>query len=392
MAQEKRLEFRMVATTMFGLEDILAEELLKLGARDIEKLNRAVAFAGDKGFMYKANLNLRTALRVLRPIKTFTVKNEAQLYEGVRRIDWSQYLDVAGTLAVDTVLASDLFTHSQFLSLKAKDAVVDQFREAYGQRPSVDLDRPDLRINLLIQGDACTVSLDSSGDSLHKRGYRDQTNLAPINEVLAAGLVLLSGWDRRSTFIDPMCGSGTILIEAGLLACNIPPGYYREQFGFERWKDFEPDLWEAIYEASIKKINDYPVQLIGVEISRNVIRKARENVKLAKLEDIITLHNTAFQDFEPPPGPGVLVLNPPYGERMHQDEDIIGLYASIGDTFKQKYKGYTGWVISSNIEALKRIGLRPTRKIPVFNGPLECRFMRFDMYEGTKKQPKGGGE
>jgi putative N6-adenine-specific DNA methylase len=390
MAQEKRLEFRMVATTMYGLEDLLAEELLKLGAREIEKLNRAVAFAGDKGFMYKANLNLRTALRVLRPIKTFTVKNEAQLYDQIRRIDWSAYLDVAGTLAVDTVLASDLFTHSQFLSLKAKDAIVDQFREAYGQRPSVDLDRPDLRINLLIQGDACTVSLDSSGDSLHKRGYRDQTNLAPINEVLAAGLVLLSGWDRRSTFIDPMCGSGTILIEAGLLACNIPPGYYREEFGFQRWKDFEPDLWEAIYEASIKKINDYPVQLIGVEISRNVIRKARENVKFAKLDDIITLHNTAFQDFEPPPGPGVLVLNPPYGERMHQDEDIIGLYASIGDTFKQKYKGYTGWVISSNIEALKRIGLRPTRKIPVFNGPLECRFMRFDMYEGSKKGVKGG--
>jgi putative N6-adenine-specific DNA methylase len=390
MARETRLDFRMVATTMFGLEDILTEELLKLGARDIEKLNRAVAFAGDKGFMYKANLNLRTALRVLRPIKTFTVKNEAQLYDQVRRIDWSAYLDVAGTLAVDTVLASDLFTHSQFLSLKAKDAVVDQFREAYGQRPSVDLDRPDLRINLLIQGDTCTVSLDSSGDSLHKRGYRDQTNLAPINEVLAAGLVLLSGWDKRSTFIDPMCGSGTILIEAGLLACNIPPGYYREEFGFERWKDFEPELWEAIYNNSIKKINDYPVQLIGVEISRNVIRKARENVKLAKLDDIITLHNTAFQDFEPPPGPGMLVLNPPYGERMHQDEDIIGLYASIGDTFKQKYKGYTGWVISSNIDALKRIGLRPTRKIPVFNGPLECRFMRFDMYEGSKKQAKGG--
>jgi putative N6-adenine-specific DNA methylase len=392
MARETMRDFRMVATTMYGLEDILAEELLKLGARDLEKLNRAVAFAGDKGFMYKANFNLRTALRVLRPLKTFTVKNEAQLYDQIRRIDWSEYLDVAGTLAVDTVLSSDLFTHSQFLSLKAKDAIVDQFREAYGQRPSVDLDRPDLRINLLIQGDACTVSLDSSGDSLHKRGYRDQTNLAPINEVLAAGLVLLSGWDRRSTFIDPMCGSGTILIEAGLLACNIPPGYYREEFGFQRWKDFDADLWDKIYDISMKKINDYPVQLIGVEISRNVIRKARENVKLAKLDDIITLHNTAFQDFEPPPGPGMLVLNPPYGERMHQDEDIIGLYASIGDTFKQKYKGYTGWVISSNIEALKRIGLRPSRKIPVFNGPLECRFMRFDMYEGTKKQPKGGGE
>ncbi len=388
-------DFRMVAKTVTGLEDVLSDELLKLGARDIEKHNRAVSFTGDQGFMYKANMNLRTALRILKPIRTFTVRNEEHLYQEIRKIDWADYLDADGTLAIDTVLSSDLFTHSHFLSQKAKDAVVDQFRDAFGRRPSVDLDRPDLRINLHIHHDTCTVSLDSSGESLHKRGYRDKTNLAPINEVLAAGLVLLSGWDKRSAFIDPMCGSGTILIEAALIASGVPPGYYREEYAFQRWKDFDQDLWNKIYEVGMKRVNENPVKLTGVEISRNVARKAKENIRLAKLEDMIEVHNSAFQDFEAPPGPGVLIMNPPYGERMHQEEDINGFYRSIGDTFKQKYKGYTGWIISSNMEALKNVGLRPSRKIQVFNGPLECRFMRFDMYEGSKKaskmKPEGGG-
>jgi putative N6-adenine-specific DNA methylase len=393
MVKESMQEFAMVAKTIFGLEDILADELTKLGARQVVKHNRAVSFRGDKGFMYKANLNLRTALRILRPIKEFTLKNEQQLYDGIKRIGWAQYMDVTDTLAIDCVLSSDLFKHSQFLAQKAKDAIVDQFREDFGERPSVDLDRPTLRINLLIKGDQCTVSLDTSGESLHKRGYREKTNLAPINEVLACGLVLLSGWDKESTFIDPMCGSGTILIEAALIACNIPAGYYRQEFGFQRWKDYDPDLWETIYNASIKKINDKPVQLIGVEISRNVARKARENVKLSKLEDVITIHNTSFQDFDPPAGPGVLIMNPPYGERMHQEEDINGLYESIGDTFKKKYKGYRAWIISSNLQAFKHVGLKASKKIVVYNGQLECRFACFDMYEGTRRaiKPAGSG-
>lgn len=385
MPKESIQEFQMVAKTIFGLEDILAEELLNLGAKEIEKHNRAVSFIGDKGFMYKANLNLRTALRILKPIKHFKVKDEQQLYNEIKKINWAQYLDVNDTLAIDCVLSSDLFRHSQFLSQKAKDAIVDQFREAFGVRPSVDLDRPTLRINLHIKNDGCTVSLDTSGESLHKRGYREKTNLAPINEVLASGLVLLSGWDKKSTFIDAMCGSATILIEAALIACNIPAGYYREEFGFQRWKDYEPQLWDSIYDASIKRISEKPIMLTGIEISKNVVRKARENVKLAKLEDVITIHNAAFQDFDPPTGPGVVMMNPPYGERMHLEEDINGLYQSIGDTFKQKYKGYTGWIISSNMEAFKHVGLRPSRKIVVFNGQLECRFVRFDMYEGTKR-------
>jgi putative N6-adenine-specific DNA methylase len=385
MAKERMQEFAMVAKTIFGLEDILADELTKLGAKEVEKHNRAVSFTGDKGFMYKANLNLRTALRVLKPIKEFTLKNEQQLYNGIQKIDWAQYMDVNDTLAIDCVLSSDLFRHSQFLAQKAKDAIVDQFRDSFGERPSVDLDRPTLRINLHVKNDKCTVSLDTSGESLHKRGYREKTNLAPINEVLACGLVLLSGWDKESTFIDPMCGSATILIEAALIACNIPAGYYREEFGFQRWKDYDADLWDTIYDSAIKKINDKPVNLIGVEISKNVARKAKENIKIARLEDAITIHNTSFQEFDPPSGPGVLIMNPPYGERMHQEEDINGLYESIGDTFKKKYKGYNAWIISSNMEALKRVGLKATKKIVVYNGQLECRFAGFDIYEGTRR-------
>lgn len=385
MDKARQRDFKMVAKTVFGLEEILYDELQKLGAKDLEKHNRAISFTGDQGFMYKANLSLRTALRILKPIKTFAVLNEAQLYDEIKKINWDEYLTSKDTLAIDCVLSSDRFSHSQFLSQKAKDAIVDQFREKYGERPSVDLDLPTLRINLHISGDNCTVSLDSSGESLHKRGYRDKTNLAPINEVLAAGLVLLSGWDKRSPFVDPMCGSATILIEAALIACNIPPGYFKEEFGFQRWKDYDEELWDLIYKTTMKKIEDSPVELVGVEISRNVAKKAKENIKLAKVDHLITIHNTAFQDFDPPAGPGVLVMNPPYGERMNLEEDINALYKSIGDTLKKKYKGYRAWVISSNLEAFKNVGLKPSRKIPVFNGQLECRYMCYNMYEGTKK-------
>ena len=388
MKSEKGKDFQMVAKTIFGLEDVLANELLKLGAKEIQKHNRAVSFMGDQGFMYKANLSLRTALRVLKPIKSFDITDEQSLYDEIKKIEWGTYISVGDTLAIDCVLNSDLFNHSQYLSQKAKDAIVDQFREAFGERPSVDLDKPDLRVNLHINGTTCTVALDSSGESLHKRGYRENTNLAPINEVLAAGLVLLSGWDKKSSFVDPMCGSATILIEAAMIACHIPPGYYKEDFGFQRWKDYDEELWDLIYNATIQKISNEPLQLEGVELSRNVAKKAKENVKLAKLEDIISIHNTSFQDFDPPPAPGILIMNPPYGERMNQEEDILGLYKSMGDTFKKKYKGYRAWIISSNKEAFKHVGLRPSRKIAIFNGQLECRFMAFDMYEGTKKVHK----
>jgi putative N6-adenine-specific DNA methylase len=383
----KEQDIKMMAKTIFGLEETLAGELLRLGAKDVEVHNRAVSFVGDKGFMYKANLNARTALRILVPIETITVVNEKSLYEGIQSIDWEKYMDVTDTLAIDSVVNSDLFTHSQYVSQKAKDAIVDQFRAKHGERPSVDLDKPTIRINLHIFKDVCTISLDSSGESLHKRGYRDKTNLAPINEVLAAGLVMLSGWDKRTNFIDPMCGSGTIVIEAALYANNIPAGYFREDFGFMRWHKFMPfdeELWDTIFDAAINKITNHEQVIIGGELSPNVAKKAKENVKLAKVDDIVTIRNCDMKDFEVPHGRGVVIINPPYGERMVKD-NIEELYKMMGDTFKQKFAGYNCWILSSNMDAFKHVGLRPTRKIALFNGQLECRFMKFEIYEGTKK-------
>jgi putative N6-adenine-specific DNA methylase len=387
---KEETDFKMIAKTIFGLEDVLSTELQRLGARNVEILNRAVSFTGDKGFMYKANLCLRTALRILVPIETFKVSDEKSLYEAIQSINWENYMDVTDTLAIDTVLSSDLFTHSQYLSQKAKDAIVDQFRAKHNERPSVDLDNPTLRIHLHVLGDTCTVAFDSSGDSLHKRGYRDKTNLAPLNEVLAAGMILLSGWDKRSTLVDPMCGSGTILIEAAMIANNIPPGYYREGYGFEKWKKFmafDQELFNMIFDSAINKITNHEQKIIGCDISRNVAKKAKENVKLAKVDDIVTVQTCAMQEMEVPAGRGVVIMNPPYGERMVKD-NIEELYKSIGDTFKKNFSGYDCWVISSNMEAFKHVGLRPSRKIALFNGPLECRFMKFEMYQGTKKTHK----
>ena len=377
----------MTAQTMFGLEHLLAGELGAIGASDIEVRNRAVRFSGDKGCMYRANLCLRTALRVLVPIDTFRVRDEHELYEGVARTRWEDHLDVDGTLAVNCTLYSDLFHHSQFLALKAKDAIVDRFRDRSGRRPSVDLDHPDLRIHLHVLGDQCTVSLDSSGGSLHKRGYRDHTNLAPINEVLAAGLVLLTGWDRRSNLVDPMCGSGTTLIEAAMIAGNIPPGYHRDEFGFERWPDFDKPLWQATFDEAMSKVEheDQPL-ILGGEISPHVARKAESNIASADLKHRIRIANRAFQELEPPEGGGILIMNPPYGERMDKDDDINALYKSIGDTLKKKWAGYSAWVITSNMEAAKHIHLTPKPKIKLFNGSLECRFMRYELYSGTRRR------
>ncbi len=383
-------EFKMIAKTSFGLEEVLMQELNKLGAKDVEEHNRAVSFTGDKGFMYKANLCLRTALRILVPFHTFKVTDEKSFYNSMQEINWEEYMDVTDTLAIDTVLNTDLFTHSQYLSQKAKDAIVDQFRAKHGERPSVDLDKPTVRINIHIYIDTCTLSFDSSGESLHKRGYRDKTNLAPINEVLAAGLVLLTGWDKRTNFIDPMCGSGTILIEAALIANNIPPGYYREDYGFERWKKMMPydeELWNTIFDGAVNRITDHKQVILGGEISPNVAKKAKENIKLAKVDDVVSIKVCDMKDFEVPAGRGVVIINPPYGERM--DKDNIGeLYKMMGDTFKKNFGGYDCWILSSNMEAFKNVGLRPSRKIALFNGPLECRFMKYEMYQGTKRVHK----
>lgn len=377
-------DFLMIAKTLYGLEEVLVKELQKLGAKDIVEHNRAVSFVGDKGFMYKANFSLRTAIRILKPLKTFTVQNEESLYNEVKKMEWENYLTNKQTLLVDAVLNTEIFTHTQYISQKTKDAIVDRFREMTGDRPSVDLLNPDLRINVHIFRDQCTISLDSSGDSLHKRGYRQDTNLAPLNEVLAAGMILLTGWTPHFAFIDPMCGSGTIPIEAAMIANNIPAGFHRSYFAFKRWNDFDEALWKTIYDSSIGKIKNDNPEIIGIEISRNVVKKTKENIKSAMVEDVVKVVNADFTEFEPSARKGVVIMNPPYGERMIKD-DIMELYKKIGDTFKKKYAGYDCWLITSNLEAIKQIGLRPSRKITLYNGTLECKFMKFEMYVGTKK-------
>jgi putative N6-adenine-specific DNA methylase len=380
-------EFRMVAKTMQGLEGVLEKELMKIGARDIAVHKRAVSFVGDNGTMYKANYLLRTALRILKPVKKFDARNEKDFYDGIYAIDWSTWLKPEDTLAVDCTLNTEIFNHSYYIAQKTKDAIVDQFREKFGKRPSVDTDFPTLRINIHVTRQEVTVSLDSSGYSLHKRGYRDDTGRAPMNEVLAAGIVLLSEWHPSQRLIDPMTGSGTIAIEAAMIGAKIPPGVFREKFGFENWNDFEAGVYEKITESAIDKISNESLDITGLEIIPNVIAKARENIERAKVEDLVKTICADFFEWTPPEGKGILIMNPPYGERLEQD-DSLAFYKQIGETFKKKYAGYEAWLISSNQEAIREIGLRASRKITLFNGPLECRLMKFEMYAGTKKVHK----
>ena len=377
-------DFEMVATTLFGLEEVLSNELKTLGAKDIKFLKRAVSFVGDKGFMYKANYCLRTALRILKPIASFTVSDDHNLYTRIQTIDWSTYLSVNDLLAVSCSLNTDIFNHTQYISQKTKDAIVDQFRAKTGLRPSVDLDNPKIRIHIHIDGNLCTVSLDSSGQPLYKRGYRKSVDLAPLNESLAAGLIIMSGWKPSVPFIDPMCGSGTLAIEAGLMAANVPPGYFRESFGFQKWDDYDAPLFELIAESAIAKINNNHYTIKCSDASAQVIEKAKLNIKQAGLEDMIQVEVGYFEQLPSPETPVFLVMNPPYGERLVQ-EDINALYKNIGSTLKQKYQGSQAWIISSNKEAVNNIGLHHSRRITLFNGALECKFLRYDMYAGSKK-------
>jgi len=369
------------ATTLTGLEDVLTGELKHLGAEKVVKRTRAVEFQGDTTLMYRANLELRTALRVLKPIHRFRARKDQTFYDQVRQVDWNQYLTPADTLAVDSVVNSKYFTHSKYSALRVKDAIVDQFRDRTGKRPSVDVDTPTVRIHLYITGDRCVLSLDSSGDSLHRRGYRLATGAAPVNEALAAGMVLLSGWDRQSAFTDPMCGSGTILIEAALYARNFAPGLIRRAFGFQRWTGYDPHLWEQVVEAARERVIDWDGPVVGADRGAGALQNARENIARAGLDDLIRLSQTSFEDREPSTEEGVVMMNPPYGERM-KTTDIFALYERIGDTLKQNYSGHVAWVLSANKEALKHIGLRTSRRYTLYNGPLECKFHRYDIYAG----------
>ena len=374
----------MVAKTLFGFEEILAAELRALGAQNVTQGVRMVSFDGDKGFMYKANLSLRTALKILKPIKTFTVYNEESLYNGVKSIDWSEIFLANQTFAIDSTVNSEAFNNSLFVILKSKDAIVDQFREEFDKRPSIDKDHPDIRVHVHIQKEVCTVSLDTSGDSLHHRGYRTATNIAPINEVLAAGILLHSGWRGQTNFLDPMCGSGTLLVEAAMIACNIPPNINRREFAFEKWRDWDEDLFDKIEESLLNKIKDFPYQIIGYDKAPSAIRKSIDNIRNANLEEYITVEQKDFFNSEKTTeGPLHMVFNPPYGERL--DIDLERFYREIGDTLKQSYPQTEAWFITGNMDALKFVGLKTTRRIKLFNGKIESRLVRYDIYEGSKK-------
>jgi len=382
-------DFKMVATTLFGLEEVLAKELRDLGARDIKVGVRNVSFKGDKGFMYKANIALRTAIRILKPIRKFSVNSEDDLYKNLQKIKWERFLNVEGTFAIGAVVNSSFFTsNSHYISLKSKDAIADYYRHKYSKRPNVDLEYPDLKIHVHIKDDFCTVSLDSSGDSLHKRGYRSATNIAPINEVLAAGLVLLSGYTGEENFIDPMCGSGTILIEAAMIACRIPANINRKHFAYENWPDFDEDLFFVIQDALLKKISSSHFKIMGFDKAPSAVKKAKENIENANLSDFIGVHHVNFFNSRKEVfGNTTILFNPPYGERLEL-KDLEGFYKNIGDTLKNGYTGSMVWFITSDMQALKYVGLRTSKRIPLKNGDLDCRLVRYDIYEGSRKSKK----
>lgn len=376
--------YKMVAKTLFGFEDLLAKELQILGAQNVQKGLRMVSFEGDKGFMYKANIALRTAIKILKPIHQFKVYSQNSLYKGVSQVDWSNYFSVKETFAIDTVVHSDYFNNSQFVSLKAKDAIVDQFRNFLGSRPSVNTDLPDIRIHIHIQQDICSILLDSSGASLHHRGYRTATNIAPINEVLAAGLVMLSDWNGQCDFLDPMCGSGTILIEAAMIACNIPANLNRKLFAFEKWKDWDSDLYQTIVDALLRKIKDPYFSIKGYDKAPSAVQKAKDNVRNANLEEFINITREDFFETEKEQAaPLHILFNPPYGERL--DIEMEKFYEKMGDTFKQKYPNSNVWFITANLPALKYVGLKPSKKIQVMNAGLDALLVKYEVYAGTKR-------
>ena len=379
--------FQMVAKTLFGFEDLLANELTQLGAQKVKIGVRNVTFYGDKGFMYKCNLGLRTAIKILKPIASFKVVNEADLYDKIYKIKWEDYVDYKGTIAINSTVHSTVFNHSQYISLKAKDAIVDRFRALKGERPSIDLKFPDLKINIHIDKLFCNVSLDSSGESLHKRGYKTATNIAPINEVLAAGLIMLSGWDGQSDLLDPMCGSGTILIEAAMIACNIPPNLLRNEFAFEKWNDWDVDLFEKIENSLLEKTRDFHHNIYGIDKAPSAVAKATENVKNANLESFISIrHDDYFKTSKSNTDFLHIIFNPPYGERL--EINMEELYGNIGNTLKRNYSNSNAWFITSNVEALKYVGLRPSKKIKLFNAKLESTFVKYEVYDGSKKAKK----
>ncbi len=383
-------DFEMVAKTLFGLEEVLAEELRDLGARDIEIGRRMVSFRGDKEMLYRANLHLRTALRVLKPIHTFRATEPDAIYEQLKRFDWTKVMTSSTTFAIDSVVYSEHFTHSAFVGYRAKDAIVDFFMEREGIRPSVRLNNPTLYINLHISHDQVTLSLDSSGESLHKRGYRVAQTPAPLNEVLAAGILLKAGWKGQCDLLDPMCGSGTFLIEAALIATGTAPGLCRKSFAFEQWQDFDAELFNRVYNDDSRE-HDFEHCIYGSDILHEAIRAAESNVKQSGMGKYINLKVTPLQEREAATGAMLIVMNPPYGERLKLDEAET-VYSMIGAQLKHNYAGSQAWVLGYKTEHLEAIGLKHSTREKVMNGALECELRAYDLFAGKHKEYKAQGE
>ena len=381
--------FELIAKTFMGLEPVLAKELTQLGANDVEIGRRMVSFTGDKELMYRANFQLHTAIRILKPIHHFKARSADDVYEEIKKIDWTEYLGTDKTFTVDSVVFSEEFRHSKFVSYKVKDAIVDQFREKTGKRPNISVANPDIRLNMHIAEDKCTLSLDSSGESLHRRGYRQESVEAPLNEVLAAGMILLSGWQGDTDFIDPMCGSGTLIIEAALIARNMAPGLFRKEYAFEKWPDFDADLFDEIYNDEILE-REFNHKIYGYDIDMKAVNTARLNVKAAGLSDIISVEQQDFKDFTQPQNKSIIITNPPYGERI-STPDLMGTYKMIGERLKHQFKGNDAWVLSYREECFDQIGLKPSIKIPLYNGSLECEFRKYQMFDGKLKDFRSEG-
>ncbi len=378
------MEFELIAKTFMGLEPVLAQELTQLGANNVQIGRRMVSFTGDKEMMYRANFQLHTAIRILKPIRHFKARSAEEVYDEVQKIDWSEYILKGKTFSVDSVVYSEEFRNSRFVTYKVKDAIVDQFREKTGDRPNISVSNPDLRLHIHIADDDATLSLDSSGESLHRRGYRQESVEAPLNEVLAAGMILMTGWKGDCDLIDPMCGSGTLAVEAALIARNISPGVFRKGFAFEKWVDFDQNLFDSIYNDDSQE-REFEHHIYGYDVDMKAVNTARLNVRAAGLSKEVTIEQQDFKDFTKPAEKSIIVMNPPYGERI-STPNLLGTYKMIGERLKHEFGGNEAWILSYREECFEQIGLKPSIKIPVFNGSLECEFRKYALFDGKMRE------
>lgn len=377
-------KFNFVATTFFGLEDILAREIEEKGGEEIRKYRRAVSFRGGISLMYKMNFTLRTAVRILWKVKHIKLKSEKDLYNGVYSVPWEDLFSPGKSIAVQSAVNSSFYNNSHFVALKVKDAIVDRFRDKKGRRPDVDIENPDVLINVHIHESNVDISLDSSGEPLFKRGYRISGYQAPLNEVLAAGMIKMTGWNGDSDFIDPMCGSGTLSTEAAMIAKNIPPQILRKSFAFSNWLNYDEVLFRRMVENNMVS-KEFNHRIIASDISAEAVSITRNNIEKALLEDIIDVRKADFFDTRPSGSEGLILINPPYGERISVAR-LSEFYKKIGDHLKQNYQGYNAWVLSSNLEALKQFGLKPGKKIDLLNGKIKCKYLNFELFGGKRRE------